>query len=148
MKEIKFIILSSFGSVTVINYGSDSDILPSYGSGSASQKVTIPTVPVPQHWRQHCHAYLSRVLFWLSGVLLRAARPLSRCCCSSAAPHRCPSPSQNSGSTAASARKKGNKYSQIFVNFCTSHVLKLTPAPFNLSILQKKIRSFCELFQF
>jgi hypothetical protein len=41
-------IISSSGSGTVINYGSgygsDSD------SGSTSQKVTVPTVPVPQHW--------------------------------------------------------------------------------------------------
>ncbi len=45
--------MSSSG--TVINYGSgfDSDFLPTngsgYGSGSTSQKVTVPTVPVPQH---------------------------------------------------------------------------------------------------
>ncbi len=41
------------GSGTVINYGSGSDFLTSYGagygSGSTSQKVTVP-VPVPQHW--------------------------------------------------------------------------------------------------
>ncbi len=43
------------GSGTVINYGSGSDFLTSYGSGSGSgstrQKVTVPTVlvPVPQH---------------------------------------------------------------------------------------------------
>ena len=50
--------ISSFGSGTVINYGSGSgsDFLTSdgsnYGSGSTSQKVTVPTVPVPvpQHW--------------------------------------------------------------------------------------------------
>ena len=52
--------MSSSGSGTVINYGSGSgsDFLPSYGSGygsgSTSQKVTAPTVPVPvpvpQHW--------------------------------------------------------------------------------------------------
>ncbi len=56
------------GSGTVINYGSGSDFLARYGSssGSASQKVTVPTVPdpVPQrcleevllHWRrgEHC----------------------------------------------------------------------------------------------
>ncbi len=45
--------LSSSGSGTVINYssGSGSDFLTSYGSGSGStsQKVTVPTVPVPQH---------------------------------------------------------------------------------------------------
>ena len=39
--------ISSSGSGTVINYGSD--FLTSYGSGSTSQKVTVPTVPVPQH---------------------------------------------------------------------------------------------------
>jgi hypothetical protein len=46
--------MSSSGSGTVINYGSGSDFLTSYGSGSGStsQKVTVPTVPVPvpQHW--------------------------------------------------------------------------------------------------
>ena len=48
--------MSSSGSGTVINYGSDSDFLTSYGSdsGSTRQKVTVPTVPVPvpvpQHW--------------------------------------------------------------------------------------------------
>ncbi len=41
--------MSSSGSGTVINYGSGSDFLTSYGSGSGStsQKVTVPTVPVP-----------------------------------------------------------------------------------------------------
>jgi hypothetical protein len=49
--------MSSSGSGTVINYGSGSDFLTSYGSGygsgsgsgSTGQKVTVP-VPVPQHW--------------------------------------------------------------------------------------------------
>jgi hypothetical protein len=42
--------MSSSSSGTVINYGSGSgsDFLTSYGSGS--QNVTVPTVPVPQHW--------------------------------------------------------------------------------------------------
>ncbi len=44
--------MSSSGSGTVTNYGSGSDFLTSYGSGygsgSTSQKVTVP-VPVPQH---------------------------------------------------------------------------------------------------
>jgi hypothetical protein len=41
-----------YGSGTVINYRSGSDFLARYGSGSgsASQKVTVPTVPVPQRW--------------------------------------------------------------------------------------------------
>jgi hypothetical protein len=43
--------ISSSGSGTVTNYGSGSDFLTSYGSGSTSQKVTVPTVPVPQHWK-------------------------------------------------------------------------------------------------
>jgi hypothetical protein len=44
--------ISSSGSGTVINYGSGSgsDFLTSYGSGSIGQKVTVPTVPFPQHW--------------------------------------------------------------------------------------------------
>jgi hypothetical protein len=44
--------ISSSGSETVNNYGFDSDFLTSSDSGSASQKVTVPTVPVPipQHW--------------------------------------------------------------------------------------------------
>ncbi len=47
--------MSSSRSGTVINYGSGSgsDFFTSYGSssgsGSTSQKVTVPTVPVPQH---------------------------------------------------------------------------------------------------
>jgi hypothetical protein len=51
-------VISSFGSGTVINYGSGSgsDFLTSYGSdsGSTSQKVTVPTVPVPVRVPQHC----------------------------------------------------------------------------------------------
>ncbi len=50
--------MSSSGSGTVINYGSGSDFLTSYGSGygsgSTGQKVTVPTVPVPVP--QHCYA--------------------------------------------------------------------------------------------
>ncbi len=43
--------ISSSGSGTVINYGSGSEFLTSYGSssgsGSTGQKVPVPTVPVP-----------------------------------------------------------------------------------------------------
>jgi hypothetical protein len=50
--------ISSSGSGTVINYdsGSGSDFLTSYGSGSGSisQKVTVPTVPVPVPVPQRC----------------------------------------------------------------------------------------------
>ncbi len=44
--------ISSSDSGTGINYGSGSDFLTNNGSGSTSQKVTVPTVPVPvlQHW--------------------------------------------------------------------------------------------------
>ncbi len=48
--------ISSFGSGTVIYSGSCSDYLTNYDSGSrsgfTSQKVTVPTVPVPQHCRE------------------------------------------------------------------------------------------------
>jgi hypothetical protein len=57
MKAIKYIpgnFISSSGPGTVINYGSGSDILTSSGSNSTSQKVTVPTVPVP--FPQHCIA--------------------------------------------------------------------------------------------
>jgi hypothetical protein len=50
--------ISSSGSGTVINYCSGSFFLTSYSSGSTSQKVTVPTVPVPvpQRWvlYKHC----------------------------------------------------------------------------------------------
>ncbi len=53
--------ISGSGYGTVINYGSGSDFLTSYGSGygsgSTSQKVTVPTVPVPVP--QHCILMLS-----------------------------------------------------------------------------------------
>ncbi len=47
-------IISSSDSGTVINYGSGSDFLISSGSGSTSQNVTVPTVPVtiPQRWKE------------------------------------------------------------------------------------------------
>ncbi len=57
MKVIKYTISSS-GSGTVYNNGSGSDFLTSYGSGfgsgSTSQKVTIPMVPVPFPVPQRC----------------------------------------------------------------------------------------------
>jgi hypothetical protein len=43
--------ISSSGSGTVINYGSSFEFLTSYGSGSVSQKVTVPTVP--KHYFNH-----------------------------------------------------------------------------------------------
>jgi hypothetical protein len=61
--------ISSSGSGTVINYGSGSAFLTSYGSGSGStrQKVTVPMVPVPvpvpQHWRQRGQCILFSVVF-------------------------------------------------------------------------------------
>jgi hypothetical protein len=39
--------ISSSGSGTIINYGSGIDFFTSYGSGSTSQKVTVP-VPDPE----------------------------------------------------------------------------------------------------
>ena len=39
---------------------SGSDFLTSYGSGSesTSQKVTVPMVPVPQHWFEHFKSWI------------------------------------------------------------------------------------------
>ena len=72
-------LMSSSGSGTVINYGSDSgsDFLTSYGSvsgsGSTSQKVTVPTVPVPvpQHWyNQH---------FWCCNIRMQSGNVKLEC---------------------------------------------------------------------
>jgi hypothetical protein len=67
--------MSSSGSGTVINHGSGSgsDFLTSYGSGagSTSQKVTVPTVPVPQHCR---HATVMRT------DAVKALKELRQCC--------------------------------------------------------------------
>ncbi len=72
--------ISSSGSGTVINYGSGSDFLTSYGSGSGStsQKVTVPTVPVPVP--QHCTWGLtsySDVALLIEPVLGSVADPYS-----------------------------------------------------------------------
>ncbi len=64
--------ISSSGSGTVINYdsSSSSDFLTNYGSGSGStsQKVTVPTVPVPHHWlsyqRTRLHS-LAELVPWI-----------------------------------------------------------------------------------
>ena len=53
--------MSGSGTGTVINYGSGSDFLTSYcsGSGSTSQQVTVPTVPVlvPQRCVEEFHLW-------------------------------------------------------------------------------------------
>jgi hypothetical protein len=74
--------MSSSDSGTVINYGSGSDFLTSYGSGygsgsgSTSQKVTVPTVPVPvpvpQHW--NCGRDLAELWMRSSRVVDRSSR--------------------------------------------------------------------------
>ncbi len=60
--------ISSSGSGTVINYGSGSDFLTNYGSssgsGSTSQKVTVPTVPVRFH-NTACQVFQTRIHFGL-----------------------------------------------------------------------------------
>ena len=69
--------ISSSGSGTVTNYssGSGSDFLTSYGSGygsgSTSQKVTVPTVPVPipQHWYKA--SIKIRILFNWNRILIK-----------------------------------------------------------------------------
>jgi hypothetical protein len=64
--------MSSSGSGTVIIYGSGSDFLTSYGSGygsgsgSTSKKVTVPTVPVPQHCHlPTCHHFIYNFNDWI-----------------------------------------------------------------------------------
>ena len=57
-----FISSSGFG--TLIIYGSGSDFLTSYGSGSGStsQKVTVPTVPVPEHcFNGNCKMFIENL---------------------------------------------------------------------------------------
>jgi hypothetical protein len=56
--------ISNSGSGTIINYGSGNDFLTCYGSGSTSQKVTVPTVPVPipQRWSAPCDSDLTNLL--------------------------------------------------------------------------------------
>jgi hypothetical protein len=69
--------MSSSGSGTVINYGSGSGFLTSYGSGygsgSTSQKVTVPTVPVPVPVPvpQHCGKLMPK--HFPAGQFLRQA---------------------------------------------------------------------------
>ena len=59
--------ISSSGYGTVINYGSISDFLTSYGSGSTSKKVTVPMVPVPVPVPvpQHCNFGCSYFMFFV-----------------------------------------------------------------------------------
>jgi hypothetical protein len=56
IKVIKYIILYASGTVINYGYGSGSDFLTSYGSGSTSQKVTVP---VPQRWSDVKHIVAS-----------------------------------------------------------------------------------------
>jgi hypothetical protein len=46
-------LLSEGNQIHNFIFGSGSDFLTSYGSGSTSQKVTVPTVPVPQRCLHH-----------------------------------------------------------------------------------------------
>jgi len=66
--------ISRSGSGTVINYGSGSHFVTSYGSGSTSQKVTVPTVPVPvpQRWVYDVHTvlYIKYIIFIYSAPSL------------------------------------------------------------------------------
>jgi hypothetical protein len=64
MKEIKPIILYLVLVPEPINYGSGSDFLTSYGS--ASQKATVPTVPVSQHCLGPVHSILSNATIYVS----------------------------------------------------------------------------------
>ncbi len=57
--------MSSSGSRIVINYGSGcgSDFSTSSGLGSTSQKVTVPTVPVPVPQHFLCHTIVMKPLY-------------------------------------------------------------------------------------
>ncbi len=68
--------ISSSGSETVINYGSD--FLTSYGSGSTSQKVRVSTVPVPQRWLCHTNTAGDGRMTGLAGAWEGRARTLWR----------------------------------------------------------------------
>ncbi len=58
-------LIFSSDSGTVINYGSGSDFSTSYGSvsdsGSTSQKVMVPTVPVPVRFHNAAHRFIKVV---------------------------------------------------------------------------------------
>jgi hypothetical protein len=82
--------MSGSGSGTVINYGSVSDFLTSYGSGSTSQKVTLPMVPVPLVFTYFFAASISSqdplsdpLLSGLKSLSLKThdlSVPIGRCC--------------------------------------------------------------------
>jgi hypothetical protein len=66
------------GSGNVINYRSGSDFLTSYGyvygSGSTSQKVVVPTVPVPVPQSCRNHMKMSVNVVWTGGGALNGKR--------------------------------------------------------------------------
>jgi hypothetical protein len=66
-----FVRTFHYGSGTVINYGSGSNFLTSYGSGSKRQKVTVPTVP------QHC---LYTPFFFVFGLWMHSINSVPACC--------------------------------------------------------------------
>jgi hypothetical protein len=74
--------IHNFISSSVINYGSGSgsDFLTNFGSGSGStsQKVTVPTVPVPVP--QHCFFGTSRFCREISYTVLPITRELNKIC--------------------------------------------------------------------
>ncbi len=95
--------ISSSGTRTVINYGSGSDFLTSYGSGSISKKITVP---VPQHCKKErkIAACLSGCLYLQRSPRSHTLRRKSRQVCPSSA-RRSPSYAGNAIAAAAAARK-------------------------------------------
>jgi hypothetical protein len=64
---------------------SGSDFLISYGSGSASQKIKVPTVPVPQHCKKVVKNFQGKGFYkpagtsWACSLLARERRQRETC---------------------------------------------------------------------
>jgi hypothetical protein len=81
---MKVISIHNFISSSGSGTGSGSDFLTSYGSGSTSQKVTVPTVPVPQHciwyrtWKKSVLYLLTYLLLVLASQLFKPNKVVDR----------------------------------------------------------------------
>jgi hypothetical protein len=105
---------------------SGSDFLTSYSSGSVSQKVTVPTVPVPQHCKKETKiaACLSGCLYLQRSPRSHTLRRKSRQVWPSSA-RRSPSYAGNAIAAAAAARKYergGRRFSKTGLQVCTTSI--------------------------